>query len=201
MADVKRLASADGAVYGDKVRRRLLREAVLMYEANQRVGTASTKGRSDVSGSHRKLWRQKGTGRARPGNVTNPVWRGGGTMHGPKPRDFSYAMPKKALRQACRSALLSKFQDDEVFQIPSLSFDKPSTKQAAALVQSLGTEGSFLFVNAEHDETVWRSFRNLRNVWLTTVESLNAYDLLRAKYLVVTEASVKKLEERFGHGE
>ncbi|MEQ8767512.1 MAG: 50S ribosomal protein L4, partial [Planctomycetota bacterium] len=141
MADVKRLAggsvstvSVDESVYGEKVRRRLLHEAVLMYEANQRVGTASTKGRSDVSGSHRKLWRQKGTGRARPGNVTNPVWRGGGTMFGPKPRDFSYSMPKKALRQALRSALLSKFRDGEVCQIDGLSFDAPSTKKAAQLV-------------------------------------------------------------------
>jgi large subunit ribosomal protein L4 len=203
--EVKRLNSdrslgtteVDIATLGDKVKKRLLFDAVHMYESRKRVGTASTKTRSEVAGSSHKPWRQKGTGRARAGTRKSPIWRGGGVTFGPKPRDYSYSLPRKALREALRSAVLSKFRDDEVRLVEALSFEEPSTKTMAALLKDAGIEGACLVVTAERDAGVYLSCRNLRNVSCMPVSDLNAYDVLKHRNMVMTDDACAKMLERF----
>ena len=181
---------------GDKVKRRLLFDAVHMYEARKRVGTASTKTRSEVAGSSRKPWRQKGTGRARVGTRQNPVWRGGGVCHGPKPRDFGYSLPKKALREALKSAVLSKFNDDEVLVAETLSFDEPSTKRMAGLLKGAGVDAACLIVTSDRDRNLYLSCRNIRSVACMPVADLNAYDVLKYRYMVISQAACAQLLEK-----
>lgn len=189
-------AEIDISKLGDKVKRRLLFDAVHMYEARKRVGTASTKTRSEIAGTNKKPWRQKGTGRARVGSKKNPVWRGGGVAHGPKPRDYGYSLPKKALREALKSAVLSKFNDGEVRVAEALSFDKPSTKQMAGLLKGADVDAACLVVTAERDRNVYLSCRNLRNVACLAVEDLNAYDVLKYRYMVISKPACDQLLEK-----
>jgi large subunit ribosomal protein L4 len=172
----------------------LLHDAVVMYEANRRVGTVKTKGRGEVEGSTRKLFRQKGTGRARAGNVRTPVRRGGGHAHAKVPIDWSYRLPKKAIRLATRMALLSKFLDDEVTVLDELSLDEPKTKAIADLLKALGLSGEgCLLTTEEHDTNVWKSSRNMPHIRVSAAAGLNAYDLLRQKRLVVTKQAMDRL--------
>ena len=137
--------------FGGKVHGSLLRDAILMYEANRRIGTASTKTRKEVSGGGKKPWKQKHTGRARAGSIRSPLWRGGGTVFGPKPRDYSYSIPKKAKKLALESAILAKLKDNEVVLIDKLEFDQPSTKRMVGLLKTLGIESSCLIVIQKKD--------------------------------------------------
>jgi large subunit ribosomal protein L4 len=191
----KRAVKADGfRRYGKKV---LLREYVNMAEARQRVGTHSNLTRGEVSGSSIKIYRQKGTGRARHGNDKAPQLRGGGVCFAKKPRDFGWAMPKRARRAALEAALRGKLEDGEVRLVEAFAFERPRTKEFAALLKRLGVDGSFLVVPGAHDERVRRSCRNLPGAAYRVVADLNAYEILRQKYLVIEEAALKALEERF----
>ncbi len=205
MGDCKLYRSGDGSVgalsvdtgaFGARAPRRVLREAVLMYQANRRAGTHSTLDRSDVWTHIKKPWKQKHTGRARAGRKSSPLWRGGGVAHGPHPRDYSYAVPRKALRVAARSALAGKFRDGEVVFADSLGFERPSTRKAAALLAALGVDRSCLVVLAEPHDATWRSFRNIPGVTVAAASDVNAYDVLRHRHLLLTEAALDALRGR-----
>lgn len=178
------------ARFGGEVRKSLLKEAVIMYEANRRVGTASTKTKAEVSGTGKKPWAQKHTGRARAGSLRSPLFRGGGVVFGPKPRDYSYQMPRKAKRQALRSALLGKLMDGEVRVIDKLEFSKPSTKKMVSLLKTLGIEGSCLVVADDNDRTIWRSARNIPGLKVMKASQLNAYEILRCNKLLITRSEL-----------
>lgn len=185
----------DEALFGSEVRRRLLRDALLMYEAAQRVGTASTKRRSDMRRSHRKPWRQKGTGRARAGSRRSPLWRGGAVVFGPKPRDYRYRMPRKAVRAATRSAYLAKLQDGQVTVVDELTAPQPKTREMAATLAALSIQRSCLIAIEAPDANLWKSGRNLPGVAVKPVGDINAYDLLRSQRLLITRGALDKLLE------
>ncbi len=185
--------SVDEERLGGRIRKTLLREAVIMYEANQRVGTASTKTKSEVAGGGRKPWVQKHTGRARAGSIRSPLWRGGGIVFGPKPRDYSYSIPKKAKQVALRSALLSRLVDNEVIVVDRLDFDTPSTRKMAQLLSTLNANGSCLIVIPERIEAIWKSARNIPLVKVMTISELNAYDVLKKDKLLMTKDTLNIL--------
>ena len=181
----------DPAELASGINKQLLHDVVVMYEANRRVGTVRTKSRGMVKGSTKKLYRQKGTGRARMGANRTPVRRGGGHTFAKVPRDFSYRLPKKAIRAATRMALLSKFQDDQVTMLDGLEVAEPKTKTIAALLGALGLGGtSCLLSIAEHDANIWKSARNIPALLVSPAAGLNAYDLLRQRNLLVTKAAM-----------
>ena len=185
----------DPAAFGGTVNRQLLHDAVVMYQANRRVGTHCTKTRGQVAGSGKKLFRQKGTGHARAGSKRTGKRVGGGTAFGPKPRDYSYAMPKKARRLATRMALLSKFEDDEAVVVDGLDFDEPKTKRMAGVLRALGLDGQACLVATDGvDEMLLRSTRNLEKVDILPAIELNAYALLRRKRLLLTRAALDSLQ-------
>lgn len=179
--------------FGGKVHKVLLRDAVLMYETNCRQGTASTKTRGEIRGGGRKPWAQKHTGRARAGSIRSPLWRGGGTTFGPKPRDYSYSIPRKAKKVAFRSAMLSKLKDNDVIVIDELVFDSPSTKRMVGVLKSLGIEDSCLIVIPNKDEILWKSSRNIHKLAIKTASDLNAYDVVRYKRLLITKEALDNL--------
>lgn len=180
--------------FGGKVHKVLLRDAIIMYEANRRHGTASTKTRGKVSGGGKKPWAQKHTGRARAGSVRSPLWRGGGTIFGPQPRDYSYSIPRKAKKVALYSAILAKLKDNEVVLIDKLEFDCPSTKRMANLLESLGIKDSCLIVIPNKDEIIWKSSRNIYNLMVKVASDLNAYDVVRHKMLLITKDALDNLK-------
>ena len=183
------------------VNRQLLHDVVVMYEANRRVGTVQTKSRGMVDGSTKKLYRQKGTGRARAGNRRTPIRVGGGHTFGKKPRDWSYRLPKKAVRQATRMALLSKFLDDQVTVLEDLAVSEPRTKQVASLLKALGlTRVTCLLAIEAHDSNVVKSVRNIANLWVSPAQELNAYNLLHQRQLIVTRAALDALRRNPSNG-
>jgi large subunit ribosomal protein L4 len=186
--------SFDESVLGEKVKRRLLHDAVVMYEARKRAGTHCTKTRADRKGSNKKPWRQKGTGRARVGNRRSPIWRKGGIIWGPKPRDHGYSMPVKARREALRSALLSKFRDDQVKVIEGLDFNEPKTSRMAGVLKNLGVSKCMLAVKGQKPE-VLKSIRNIPRTLMSSVTDLNAYDVLRCGELLFTKDAIESLAE------
>ena len=177
---------------------RTLKDAVVMHAANQRQGTASTKGRSDVKGTNKKPYKQKGTGRARAGDVKSPIWRGGGTVFGPKPRDFSYHMPAKAKRLATRTALLGKLQDGEVVVADLGGFSEPSARAARKILADLGSPKRALVVLAEPKEMVWKSFRNFPRVNVRTAANLCAHDVVAGGLIIAESAALDALAARVG---
>jgi len=190
----KEKLQVDEAAFGGKVRLKLLREAVIMYEANQRIGTASTKTRGEVSGSGRKPYRQKGTGYARAGSRRSPIWRGGGITFGPKPRDYSYRLPRKALKLALKSAILGKLLDNEVTLVDELKLEQPKTKLMAKILESLGLrENTCLIVSDADGEALWRAARNIPGVSVKPWRELNAYDVVRVERLLMTKETMQKL--------
>lgn len=180
---------------GGEVKKALLKEAVLMYEANKRVGTACTKTKAEVRGSGKKPWAQKHTGRARAGMTRSPLWRKGGVVFGPKPRDYSYHIPKKARREALRSALLGKFLDGEVTVVEGLEFDGPSAKKMAQLLNHLGIHESCLIVARDDNQTLWKSARNIPGIALMSASQLNAYEVLKRKKLLITRDQLNSLQQ------
>jgi len=180
--------------YGKKV---ILREYVTMAEARKRAGTHAALTRAEVAGSTIKIYRQKGTGRARHGNDKAPQLRGGGMCFAKKPRDYGWAMPKRARRAALEAALRGKLEDGEVRVVEGFSFDRPQTKAFAELLKRLEVDGSFLVVPNAHDKRVWLSCRNLEGAEYRVVSDLNAYEVLKQKYLVIEADALKALEERF----
>lgn len=187
-------------VLGGEVRLELLREVVLMYEASKRQGTASTKTRSEVRGSTRKPWRQKGTGLARAGSRRSPLWRGGAVVFGPKPRDYSYYLPKRMRRLATMSALLSKFLDREVRLVDEFHLEEPRTKEVAQLLRNLKVDSSCLIGVREADPVLYRSARNIPKVEVIPVKDMCAYDILKSRYLLLTVESYEALIGRFRDG-
>jgi len=184
----------DPADLASNVNRQLLHDAAVMYEANRRQGTVQTKSRGMVKGSTHKLFRQKGTGRARAGNARTPVRRGGGHAFGKKPRDYSYRLPRKSLQIATKMALLSKFQDEQAVVLSDWQCAEPKTKVVAQALKSLGVDGaSVLLATNGVDANVWRSARNISGVRVLPAGDLNAWDLLRHRNLVVTVAAMDQL--------
>ena len=177
----------DESAFGADVRWRLLRDAVIMYQANQRVGTHSTKTRSEVKGANRKPWRQKGTGRARAGTRRSPIWRGGGITFGPKPRDCGYHLPKKALRQALRSAVLGKLLDGEVAMVEGAAFEVPKTREFTKAFSGLSVTGSALVVLAEGQDVLGAAFARplLRHAQLGVLDADPVRDDLAVIHLRV----------------
>ena len=184
------------AVFGVEVNEELLHRAVVRYQANQRVGTAAVKDRSAVRGGGRKPWRQKGTGRARAGTIRSPLWRGGGVVFGPQPRDFSLGMPKKMRRQALKCALSSKLLDGDIIVVDQLTFEEPKTKKMASALNSLKADAkTSLVVTGGREMNIEKSARNIAGVEPMEARNLNTYAVLRYKKLVLTKEAVAKLEE------
>jgi large subunit ribosomal protein L4 len=185
-------------LFGKYVSRQLLHDALVMYEANKRQGTVSTKTRSEIAGSGRKPWRQKGTGRARAGTAKSPLWRKGGVTFGPKPRDFSYSMPRKALRKALASAILSKIRSSRLHLVDRLDFEQPGTRQMAEVLSNLGLDGSVMVVVGSSETNVNLSARNIPKVKVRRAGDLNAGDILKSKNLLATKEAFETLKERVG---
>lgn len=194
-------ATVDAKPLGEQeqVKKRLLWAAVRMYEANKRQGTVKTKTRAEIKATTRKPYRQKGTGNARRGDYKSPLLRGGGVIFGPRPRDYSYHMPRKALREALRTALAGKLNDEEVVGLSSKGFDAPSTRSAAAALAGLGCESSTVVVLPAPNETMWKSFRNLRRVSVLPASDLNCYDVLAHDRVVLVDDAWDALMKRIGH--
>ena len=182
-------------LFGITPNRGLVHEALVMQRANARQGNAQTKTRHFVSGGGAKPWRQKGTGRARSGTNRSPLWRGGGIIFGPHPRDYSYTMPKKASRQAMASVLSAKLKDGDLVVLEKLSLKEPKTKEAAALLAGLGMQGSTLVLTTGADKTMLLAARNIPGVKVCRVENINVYDLLVYKNLLTDREAMDKLQE------
>ena len=189
----------DDTVFNAEIRDTLVQRVIVWQLAKRRSGTASTKTRGEISGGGKKPWRQKGTGRARAGTNRSPIWVGGGTIFGPKPRSYAFSLPKKMRKAALRSVLTAKLKDDQLTVIDKIELDAPKTKVFVDIVKTMGFEAKkILFVTAEKDETLLRSSRNLYQVLVLPIEGLNVYDLLRFDRLVVLEAAVPRIHERLG---
>ena len=184
------------SVFGVKTKDGVIHNAVVNFLANQRQGTHATKTKGLVSGGGKKPWKQKHTGRARSGSSRSPLWRGGGTVFGPQPRDYSYSLPKKARRLALKAALSGKFADGEIIVIDELVFDKPRTKEMVSVLKGLELEGkSTLVVVPEHNEGVALSARNIPGVTVKRVTDLNSYDVAAHARLLMTRRAVEVLSE------
>jgi large subunit ribosomal protein L4 len=188
----------DPTEFGGEINRQLLHEVVLMYLANQRAGTHSTLRRGEVSGSTKKLFRQKGTGNARVGPRRTNKRRGGGTAKGPKPRDYEYHLPKKAVRAATRMAILSKLQDQETVVLDELKLPEVKTKQVADILGALNLKGLSCLIglgaaDVDEEKRVYKSARNIRGVTVTPAKDFNAYEVLKPKRLVLTRAALQEL--------
>lgn len=184
-------------VFGIKPNEAAVQAFVKMQLANKRVGTHSTKTRAEVSGGGKKPWRQKGTGRARVGSTRNPVWRKGGIVFGPKPRDYSYTMPRKVRRLALKSALSSKVLDNNIIVVDKLVFDEPKTKAMVQVLEALKAANKTLVVTGDGDPNVSKSARNIPGVKPLRVDFINVYDLLKHDTLLITRDAVSKVEEVF----
>jgi len=190
----------DERLFGAEVNEDLLYRAVRMQLANRRQGTHSTKTRGEVSGGGRKPWRQKGTGRARAGSRRSPLWVGGGTTFGPKPRSYATKLTRKMKQGALVSALSDRVRDGRLTLIDRFGFEEPKTKAAVALLERLGLSGTTLIVvgSAEYDRPVKKSFTNLPGVKCIASGGVNVYDVLRHDQLLMTLGAVEELHERFG---
>ena len=174
----------------------VIHDAVINYLANQRQGTAATKTKGLISGGGKKPWKQKHTGRARAGSIRSPLWRGGGTVFGPQPRDYSYKLPKKIKRLALLTAFHKKLSSGEVVIIDNLSVEKPKTKEMVSILKNLGLDHkSVLIVLPEKDDNIMRSARNIPGVSVTRTSDLNTYNVLANNMLLMTKEAAAKLEE------
>jgi large subunit ribosomal protein L4 len=182
-------------VFGGRVKADLIWQQVRHEEASRRRGTHATKTRAAVSGSGRKPWRQKGTGRARVGEIRNPLWRKGGTVFGPQPRDYGYALPKKVVRGALKSALAQKLRDGAVTVVEALALDAIKTKLAAQVLRGLGASGKTLVIDVVLDEKFTLSARNLEGVEIRPSSRVTARDVMDAHRVIATRAAVERLQE------
>ncbi len=183
------------SVFNAPIKEHTVHQVVCSQLASRRQGTSSTKGRSEVRGGGKKPWRQKGTGNARVGTTRSPLWRGGGTVFGPKPRDYSYSVPKKMRNVALRSVLTSKVQDDKLLVLDCLPFDKPSTKQMSTVLNTLvGERLSVVIALGDWTESAWKSGRNIPGVRVMHAENLNVYTALQYDHLIVDKAGLAIIE-------
>jgi len=186
----------DEKLFDGRINKTLLYEAKKMYEANARRGTASTKTRGEVSGGGAKPWRQKGTGRARVGSSRNPIWRHGGIAFGPRPRDFSYSMPKKAVKKALISSLNARFSEQAVKPIVKIELKESKTKAFKTILKALKVEGKALVVVDSLSDEVKRSSRNIKGISLKEGRNINARDVLFNEFLLIEKEALEKLVER-----
>jgi large subunit ribosomal protein L4 len=191
----KKVAQVDlnDAVFGAEVNEAIIYDVVKMQLASRRSGTASTKTRSDVSGGGKKPWRQKGTGRARAGTTRSPIWRGGGIVFGPHPRDYSYSIPKKVRKKAIISALSMKFKDNKMLILKDFPMEKISTRIFKGVFDLFSLKKA-LFILDDKNEVLLKSSRNIKNVKMIRSEGINVYDILNHEHLILLEPSVKKIE-------
>jgi len=185
------------AIFGVAVHQQALFDVVNMHLASKRRGTHDTKTRAEVSGGGRNPWRQKGTGRDRHGTIRSPIWRGGGIVFGPHPRDYSYQIPKKVRRLAMKSALSSKVEGGSIVVLEELAMETPKTKDMVRILDNLKVNNKALVVTADRDDTVFKSARNIPGVKPLSVPGLNVYDLLNHNTLVITRDAVARVEEVF----
>ena len=183
------------AVFAAEVNESLLYEAVRQYQAGQRAGTHKTKVRSEVAGSGKKLWKQKGTGRARMGSIRSPLWRHGGTVHGPVPRDYSYKLPRKMVLGALRSALSAKVRDGELKVVQTLALPDPKTKNAMNSLANVVQGRTVLVVDNSGDRNLSLGLRNLKGVSLMPTREVNPYHLLVHQNVLLSEAAARKFSE------
>ena len=181
------------AVFGAEVNEAIIYDVVKMQLASRRSGTASTKTRSDVSGGGKKPWRQKGTGRARAGTTRSPIWRGGGIVFGPHPRDYSYNIPKKVRKKAIISALSMKFKDNKMLILKDFPMEKISTRIFKGIFDLFSLKKA-LFILDDNNAVLLKSSRNIKNVKMIRSEGINVYDILNHEHLILLEPSVKKIE-------
>ena len=183
------------AVFDAPVREGLMHDAVKQYLASHRSGTHSTKTRAEVAGSGRKPWRQKGTGRARVGEIRNPLWRTGGIVFGPKPRDYGYSLPRKMFRAALRSALTVKLRDSELSVVDEFNLESHRTKLFAASLDKLGLKRKVLLIDHTDNPNLLRASRNLAEVSLIPSLQVTPYQVINASHVVFSKAAVQALEE------
>jgi len=183
-------------VFGADINEHLLHEVVVMQLANKRRGTASTKIRDEVRGGGKKPWSQKGTGRARAGSSRSPIWRGGGITFGPKPRDYSYKVPKKARKTALRSILSLKAKNNDIVVLDKLESKFSKTKEVALLLKDLEILNRALFLIEQENKNLQLAARNLPNARVLNLAGLNVYDLLYSSKLILTQSTISKIEER-----
>ena len=188
-------AELSAAVFEIEPNVHVMHEVVRSQRAARRQGTHDTLTRGQVRGGGKKPWRQKGTGRARQGTIRAPQWAGGGTVFGPRPRSYAFKVPAKVVKLAMRSALSAKLADGEIVVVDQLSFEKPSTKQAAEVLKNLGLEGRVTIIVPDDDVNTFLSFRNLSKVRVIGVSELNALDFIDNKALVLTDAALTRIEE------
>lgn len=193
-------ASLDLQVASEKSAAHIVHRALVRQMANARQGTVSTKTRAEVRGGGRKPWRQKGTGRARAGSNRSPLWRGGGVIFGPKPRDYSLKMNRKERRLALRTAIQSRIEDVIVVQDFADKLPRPKTKELVGALQNWGIqpEAKVLLILAERQETVYLSARNVAKLRLISASNLNVFDLLSADRIVITQSAIAKIQEVYG---
>ncbi len=192
----------DPADLAPGINKQLLHDVVVMYESNKRVGTVKTKSRGMVSGSTAKLFRQKGTGRARAGSSRSPIRKGGGHTFGKVPLDWSYRLPKKAVKLATRMALLSKFQDNEAIVLDDLTVLEPKTKTMSEVLKSLGvSETGCLLALEGHDKNIWLSSRNIEGLQVLPASDLNSYQLLHQKKLIITKSALDSIRNKSNDSE
>jgi large subunit ribosomal protein L4 len=183
------------SVFGIEPNMHAMHEVVRAQRAARRAGTHSTLTRGQVRGGGKKPWRQKGTGRARQGTIRAPQWAGGGTVFGPHPRSYAFKVPSKVVKLAMRSALSAKLADGELVVIDAFSFEKPATKEAAAILKSLELNGRITLVIADDDINTYLSFRNIPTVRVIGASEANTYDFIDNKALVFTSAALSRIEE------
>ena len=205
-AENKKVGSVDlsDEVFGGRVKTDLIHESVVRANAAERRGTHATKTRAMVSGSGKKPWRQKGTGRARVGEIRNPLWRKGGTVFGPQPRSYEYQLPKKVEKGALRAALTQKLRDGNVTVVDALSVGEIKTRAAAEMLKRLGVEAaakranSVLLVDVKPEDRLSLSVRNIEGVRVLASNRVSARDVVNARRLVLTQAAIEKLQEALG---
>ena len=184
-------------IFGVEVRKGLLHEVVRNHLANKRQGTASTKTKGLVRGGGRKPYKQKGTGRARAGSIRSPLWRGGGIVFGPQPRDYSYKLPKKVKWTALSSALTAKFTDGEIIIIDSISINEPKTRAVKGLLDSLGLKKNVLIIVPEKNEALELGVRNIPAVHVARVKELNVYSILSHEKLLISKDAIERMKEAY----
>jgi large subunit ribosomal protein L4 len=188
--------SLSDEVFGVPLNEALIYDALKNYQANQRQGTSATKTRGNVSGSGKKLWKQKGTGRARVASLRSPLWKGGGNVHGPQPRDWSYELPKKMKRGALRSALSERLREGNLVVVEDLSLSDHKTKNFVAAAQSLGLNKRALFVDTKPSNNFALAARNVPGVTVAADANVNIYDVLYHEKIVLTREAVNALQEK-----
>jgi large subunit ribosomal protein L4 len=183
-------------IFDGKVNTAIIHQAIVQYQANLRQGTVSTKGHAEVSGGGKKPWRQKGTGRARQGSTRSPLWVGGGVVFGPKPRDFSYSIPRKIRRLALKESLKAKHEHKSLVFIVDIKQPFEKTKEFAKILKALKLQGKTLAVLEGSNPTITRVSRNIRAFNLMRAQDVNAYDILRSKNLLLSKSAFEFLVER-----